>query len=84
MLRSPFGIGVTVGLAVIASFVLLPPISDASIATIGFHHLAHGVQFFLAAMLAVALASTPTIAGAVRQRERALGTGRGDRRGGQL
>ncbi len=62
MLRSPFGIGVTVGLAVIASFVLLPPISDASIATIGFHHLAHGVQFFLAAMLAVALASTPSVA----------------------
>lgn len=62
LLRSPFGIAVTVGLAVIASFALLPPISEASEATIGFHHLAHAVQFFIGAMLAAALASTPAIA----------------------
>jgi cytochrome c oxidase subunit 1 len=61
LLRTPFGIGVTVGLALIASFALLPPISDASEVTVGFHHLAHGVQFFIGSMLAAALASSPSI-----------------------
>ncbi|MCB0869945.1 MAG: cbb3-type cytochrome c oxidase subunit I [Solirubrobacterales bacterium] len=68
LLRTPFGIAVTVGLALVASFALLPPISDASEATVGFHHLAHGAQFFIGSMLAVALASSPSIARSVTAR----------------
>jgi hypothetical protein len=61
LVKSPFGIAVTVGMAVVASFVFLPPISDASTVTVGYHHLAHAVQFFVGAMFAVAFASSPTM-----------------------
>jgi hypothetical protein len=61
LLKTPFGIGTAVGLAMIGSFVFLPPISDASTATVGFHHLAHGVQFFVGAMFGAAFASSPSV-----------------------
>jgi hypothetical protein len=61
LVRTPFGIAVCVGLAVMASFVFLPPISDASTVTVGFHHLAHAAQFFVGAMFAAAFASSPSI-----------------------
>jgi cytochrome c oxidase subunit 1 len=61
LIRTPFGIATAVGIGVVASFVFLPPISDASTATVGFHHLAHAVQFFVGAMFAAAFASSPSV-----------------------
>lgn len=61
LIKTPFGIATAVGMAVAASFVFLPPISDASTVTVGFHHLAHAVQFFVGVMLAAAFASSPGV-----------------------
>ena len=61
LIKTSFGLATVVAMAVAASFALLPPISEASEATVKFHHLAHGAQFFIGAMIGVALASTPAI-----------------------
>ncbi len=61
LIKTPFGIATAVGMAVAASFVFLPPVSDASTVTVGFHHLAHAVQFFIGAMLAAAVGSSPSL-----------------------
>jgi hypothetical protein len=59
MVRTNFGLGAVVVLAVMGMFVFFPPVSDASEASTKFHHLAHAMEFFVGIMLGVALGSSP-------------------------
>ncbi|MBK5231851.1 MAG: cbb3-type cytochrome c oxidase subunit I [Thermoleophilia bacterium] len=61
LIKTSFGLATVVGMAVVASFVFLPPISDASTVTVGYHHLAHAVQFFVGAMFGAAIGSAPMV-----------------------
>lgn len=61
LIKTNFGLATAVGMAVVASFVFLPPISDASTVTVGFHHLAHAVQFFVGVMFGAAIGSAPMV-----------------------
>ncbi|MBK5111251.1 MAG: cbb3-type cytochrome c oxidase subunit I [Thermoleophilia bacterium] len=73
LIRTSFGLTTAVAMAVMASFVFIPPVSEASEATVKFHHLAHAVQFFIGAMLGVALASAPAVVDRITPRWTNLG-----------
>ena len=60
MVTTYWGLVATVAIGIAALFVFFPPINEASEVSVKFHHLAHAVQFFAAAILGVAIGSAPS------------------------
>lgn len=61
MIRTHWGLVVTVAMGIAALFVMYPPVTEASETSVKLHHLVHAIQFFAGAMLGAVIGSAPNV-----------------------